>query len=117
MDDLQPIPLSVRSAKFTTKLEAMLSNPFTSDIIAWMPHGKSWKIIDPILFYREVMPEYFEYCNYTSFNRLVNAWGFQMIKNGPDRNCYYHKFFCRDMPHLHKQMCRLSLKKKKHVFK
>jgi hypothetical protein len=37
------------------------------------------------------MPLFFEYSNYHSFNRLVNAWSFRRISSGPDRGSYYHE--------------------------
>mmetsp|Transcript_48902 Transcript_48902/g.57126 ORF Transcript_48902/g.57126 Transcript_48902/m.57126 type:complete len:133 (-) Transcript_48902:523-921(-) len=91
MTSLHEVPRTIRVAKLTIKLDAMLSNPHLSEIITWMPHGKSWKVTNQNRFLQEVMPKYFEYSNYNSFNRLVNAWGFKRIKNGPDRNSYHHK--------------------------
>ena len=37
-----------RSPSFIVKLYVMLSQPELSDIITWLPHGRSWTIIDPI---------------------------------------------------------------------
>jgi hypothetical protein len=59
--------------------------------VCWMPHGRSWKVLKPNLFESMVMPLFFEYSNYHSFNRLVNAWSFRRISSGPDRGSYYHE--------------------------
>lgn len=82
---------SIRVQKFPVKLYAILAQKEFSDIITWMPHGRSWKVLKPNLFESLVMPLFFEYSNYHSFNRLVNAWSFRRISSGPDRGSYYHE--------------------------
>lgn len=82
---------SIRVQKFPVKLYAILGQKDFSDIIIWMPHGRSWKVLKPNLFESLVMPLFFEYSNYHSFNRLVNAWSFRRISSGPDRGSYYHE--------------------------
>jgi hypothetical protein len=77
--------------KFPVKLYVILAQKEFQDIISWMPHGRSWKILKPALFESMVMPLFFEYSNYHSFNRLVNAWSFRRISGGPDRGSYYHE--------------------------
>ena len=64
---------SIRVQKFPVKLYAILAQKEFHDIITWMPHGRSWKVLKPNLFESLVMPLFFEYSNYHSFNRLVNA--------------------------------------------
>ena len=90
---------SIRGQKFPVKLYAILSREEFHDIITWMPHGRSWKVLKPNLFESLIMPLFFEYRNYHSFNRLINAWSFRRIsESGPDRGSYYHevcmKYFC-----------------------
>lgn len=82
---------SIRVQKFPVKLYAILAQKEFHDIICWMPHGRSWKVLKPSLFESLVMPLFFEYSNYHSFNRLVNAWSFRRISSGPDRGSYYHE--------------------------
>jgi hypothetical protein len=82
---------SIRAQKFPVKLDAILSQKAFHHIIAWMPHGRSWKVLKPKLFETIVMPLYFEYSNYHSFNRLVNAWSFRRVSHGPDRGSYYNE--------------------------
>lgn len=88
---MSPSSTAIRVQKLPAKLSAMLSNPEYQHIISWMPHGRSWKVHNPHAFVEEVIPKYFEYTNYNSFVRLVNAWGFRRITKGPDRNSYYHE--------------------------
>ena len=35
---------TMRLQKFPAKLESILSRPEWSDIVTWMPHGRSWKV-------------------------------------------------------------------------
>eukprot|EP00934_Nitzschia_sp_Nitz4_P006946 Nitzschia sp. Nitz4//scaffold85_size83877//13680//15091//NITZ4_005218-RA/size83877-augustus-gene-0.158-mRNA-1//-1//CDS//3329559104//6936//frame0 len=104
---------SIRVQKFPVKLYAILAQKEFHDIITWMPHGRSWKVLKPNLFESLVMPLFFEYSNYHSFNRLVNAWSFRRISTGPDRGSYYHELFLRGKPHLQKFMRRLPKTHKK----
>lgn len=105
--------LNIRVQKLPQKLDAMLSDPNASHIITWLPHGRAWKILRHDEFESEVIPKYFQYTNYNSFIRLVNAWGFHRITVGQDRDSYYHELFLRGMPHLHHQMHRLRKDEKK----
>ena len=82
---------SIKSQRLPTKLNAMLSDPDCSHVISWMPHGRAWRILKPKLFVSQVLPKYFDSCNYGSFVRLVNAWGFRRFSSGPDRHAYYHE--------------------------
>ena len=104
---------SIRVQKFPVKLYAILGKKEFEGIITWMPHGRSWKVLKPNLFESMVMPLFFEYSNYHSFNRLINAWSFRRISSGPDRGSYYHELFLRGMPHLQKYMRRLPKTHKK----
>jgi len=92
---------------FPPKLHKLLSNPEFSHIIGWMPHGRSWRVFEPDIFSKYVLPKYFsQQSKYSSFMRQVNGWGFKRITRGPDRNSYYHKLFVRDNPELAPTMSR-----------
>jgi HSF-type DNA-binding len=82
---------SIRVQKFPVKLYVILAQKEFHDIITWLPHGRSWKVLKPSVFESMVMPLFFEYSNYHSFNRLVNAWSFRRVSSGPDRGSYYHE--------------------------
>jgi hypothetical protein len=82
---------SIRVQKFPVKLYAILAQKEFQDIITWLPHGRSWKVLKPNLFESLVMPLFFENNNSHSFNRLVNAWSFRRISSGPYRGSYYHE--------------------------
>jgi len=106
-------PASIKQQKLPIKLNALLSDPELSQIIGWMPHGRAWRILKPKLFVKVVLPLYFDYCNYNSFVRLINAWGFRRLNTGPDRHAYYHELFLKGMPHLHSRMRRITCKDEK----
>ena len=72
------------------KLYRILSNPKFHNIITWQPHGRSWRVLKPKLFEKEVLPLYFRHRNYSSFMRQVNGWGFRRIQKGIDRHTFYH---------------------------
>ena len=82
---------SIRVQKFPLKLYAILAQKEFQEIISWMPHGRSWRVHKPSLFETRVMPLFFEYSNYHSFNRLINAWSFRRVTSGIDRGSYYHE--------------------------
>lgn len=95
---------------FPMKLHSILSNPEFQDIIAWLPHGRAWRILQHKAFEERVIPLYFRHGRYSSFARQVNGWGFRRITHGPDYNAYYHEMFLRGMPHLCEKMKRLTAK-------
>eukprot|EP00562_Extubocellulus_spinifer_P008859 CAMPEP_0178499112 /NCGR_PEP_ID=MMETSP0696-20121128/15645_1 /TAXON_ID=265572 /ORGANISM="Extubocellulus spinifer, Strain CCMP396" /LENGTH=541 /DNA_ID=CAMNT_0020127777 /DNA_START=134 /DNA_END=1759 /DNA_ORIENTATION=- len=105
----------LRMQKFPAKLASILSRPEWNDIITWMPHGRSWKVIKPHDFETLIMPLFFDHSNYHSFNRLVNAWSFRRMSSGPDRGSYYHEMFLRGRPNLHRHMRRLPKNRKKEI--
>ena len=76
-------------------------------VITWMPHGRSWKILNRDLFSQFALPRYFGHSNHASFVRIVNAWGFRRIASGVDRDSYYHELFLRGKPKLHERMKRV----------
>ena len=81
----------VRSQRFPVKLYAILSQPQLSHIITWLPHGRSWRVLDTRAFEASVLPVFFESDNYHSFNRVINAWSFRRKSTGPDKGSYFHE--------------------------
>ena len=88
----------------------ILSNPDFEDIISWLPHGRSWRILQQKAFEERVIPLYFRHGRYSSFARQVNGWGFRRVTHGSDYNSYYHELFLRGLPHLCDKMRRLTSK-------
>lgn len=63
---------SVVSQTFPVKLHDMLSSPSFSHLIAWMPHGRAWKVLKIKVFEERVLPQYFRSGRYSSFMRQVS---------------------------------------------
>lgn len=63
---------------FPMKLHEIISKPEHRHIICWMPHGRSWKILDKGLLESVICKEYFNHESASSFNRSVNGWGFKV---------------------------------------
>lgn len=90
--DLYDASLMLASeAPFTVKLHRMLSNPDYSHIICWLPHGRSWRVLQPKVFAQKIIPLHFRHNRFSSFMRQVNGWGFRRISQGVDVNSYYHE--------------------------
>lgn len=112
-DPLTPLTLPGRVPNFPAKLHSILSRPELADVVAWMPHGRSWRVLKPREFEIRVLPTYFEHAKFSSFIRQANGWGFRRITQGKDRNSYYHERFLRGLPHLCKKMRRPGVTEKK----
>ncbi|KAL7535095.1 hypothetical protein ACHAWF_005056, partial [Thalassiosira exigua] len=69
----------------------MLSDQDMSSAIVWLPHGRSWRVVNREVFAKLCLPRYFGHKNHSSFVRIVNAWGFRRITRGPDRDSYFHE--------------------------
>ena len=63
---------------FPMKLHDILSSWEYRHIICWMPHGRSWKVLDKELLASVVCRENFNHDSFGSFNRSVNGWGFMV---------------------------------------
>lgn len=110
---------------FPQRLMRLLSDFTISDIITWLPHGKSFVILQPEYLAENILPRYFpesasganksksNSCKYPSFTRKLNRWGFRQVTRGPDSGAFHHKLFCRDQPELCLQMiCQRSRRRK-----
>jgi hypothetical protein len=87
----QSMSITSKEPTFPVKLHLILSNPEFEDIIAWLPHGRSWRILQQKAFEDRVIPLYFRHGRYSSFARQVNGWGFGRVTRGSDYNSYYHE--------------------------
>jgi len=86
----------------------MLSREELNEIITWLPHGCSWKIVNKSRFVDKVIPKFFNHKNFKSFLRQVNGWGFMRVNKGLDEGSYYHKSFLRGEPMLARSINRPS---------
>jgi hypothetical protein len=65
---------------FPQRLLCILNDPSLSDVVTWLPHGRSFVIIRPDVFMEEVLPKYLPPADaksstkYASFTRKLNRW-------------------------------------------
>lgn len=109
-----PKCLEEKKTPFPVILHQILTKEELGHIISWLPHGRSWCILDRSQFERNVIPIYFDHGRYASFMRQVNYWGFSRVNKGPDVESYYHEFFLRGLPHLCLKMKRPEKLNKSH---
>lgn len=62
------------SPTFPVKLHLILSNPEFEKIVAWLPHGRAWRILDHKALEEKVIPLYFRHGRYSSFARQVRLY-------------------------------------------
>lgn len=98
-------PKSTEQNSFVSKLHQMLSDATFKHIIAWLPHGRSWHILQPDLLQRDILPLFFRQKNdhpsLSYFMRQVKCWGFHRVRTpSVDTDSYFHECFLRGMPHL-----------------
>lgn len=111
-DPLTPLTPFGSTPNFPAKMYAMLANPMLKGIAEWLPHGRSWRIINQKEFEKSILPIFFDHAKFSSFVRQANGWGFRRINSGPDKNSYYHEYFLRGLPHLCKKLTRPGRSKK-----
>lgn len=122
-DDEEDVNLHSKHGSVTSKdifpqrLFEILEGQY-SDIISWLPHGRSFIIIRPDVFSDEVLPRFFPSSDsrsntkYPSFTRKLNRWGFRQATKGPDTGAFFHPLFRRDQPGLCLEMvCQKSRKR------
>lgn len=107
-DPLTPLTPPGRVPNFPATMHAILCDPALKDVIAWQPHGRSWRILNPRELEIRVLPKYFEHNKFSSFIRQTNGWGFRRLTKGQDRHSYYNENFLRGLPHLCKKMKRVG---------
>lgn len=101
-------PQSLR-AHFPWKLHRILEHAQKeqlSDVISWLPGGKSFRIHDKDRFSKEIMPHFFKSSTYKTFQRNLNLWGFKGVGNG----AFFNENFVQGKPILCNSIIRVSVK-------
>jgi hypothetical protein len=78
-------------------------------IVSWQPHGTAFRVHQPEVFARTVMPHYFKQIQYNSFMRQLHIYGFQRIGKGIDIGAYVHPMFIRDKKYMSLRMPRQGI--------
>ena len=84
--DNQPKKKSGRQL-FPTILHDFVSDPQTNDIITWLPHGRSFMILNR----DEIESDYFRLTQIKSLIRQLNGWGFHRVSDGSEKGAYFHE--------------------------
>lgn len=100
---------------FPQRLMSILNDASLTEIVTWLPNGKSFVVVRPDVFTDKVLPKYLPPVDargstkYPSFTRKLNRWGFRQVTRGPDTGAFHHPLFRRDEPELCLQLvCQRS---------
>lgn len=61
------------TTSFPSKLYKILADPQYAEYIAWLPHGRAWRVIKPKSLEEDVIPKFFRSDRYSSFMRQVRV--------------------------------------------
>jgi len=92
--------------QFPWKLHNMLNNAEAegyNTVVSWNGNN-GFKVHDKDAFVANIVPKYFSQTKYRSFQRMLNMWGFQRIREGPRKGAYVHQNFRRGEPELCNRM-------------
>lgn len=104
VDDLvKSSKLNKANKKFPEIVHDILENPIYHDILAWLPGGKAFIIIDRERFTAEILPKHFKATQFQSFARKLSRWNFTRVPKGPYAGAYYNKLFRKSS----KSLCNL----------
>lgn len=87
-----------KNQTFTQKLYHILT--LNSPHVYWSQDGKYFIIPSPEKFSSEILPTHYSHCNFASFVRQLNMYGFRKLADmsqiGSTSWCFEHSFFTRD---------------------
>ena len=85
-------------------MAALVKHESNDDVVAWLPDGKSFVIVNPELFVKQVLAPVFKHSKYASFVRKLHRWGFQRLTSGSGTDCFHHPMFCKHRKELVKSI-------------
>jgi hypothetical protein len=85
---------------------SILDDDSNTDVLAWMPDGDSFTIVNHRLFVMDRMHKLFSIRNMSSFVRKLSRWGFSRLHEKSTRNSdiFKHKLFLRGRQDLVKRI-------------
>lgn len=101
---------SLNISTFAVRLMKVVSDPFLSDIICWVPDGHAFIIRDVLNFPEKILKNSFpETKTMAGFMRKLHRWGFTLISMKGQEHVYFHQFFDRENPsHCMRIVCQAS---------
>jgi len=91
-----PAKKSKKARTFPEKLMDTMLTHGREDVVAWLPDGKSFVVVDPDAFVDQVLNPVFKQAKYSSFVRKLHRWGFVRLTSGTGTDCFHHPFFNRN---------------------
>ena len=75
--EIQPhVPFPTKVYKILEMADTR-SSGCSPDVVAWLPHGRAFRIIDEDKFLKDVVPMFFRQTKLKSFYRQLNSWGYK----------------------------------------
>lgn len=105
-------PTIERDPPFPEKLHRLLRDVEylgRSDVISFVADD-TFRIHDPVIFFHDVLPQYFRQTKLSSFKRQLKLYGFELVTKGPTIGGYRHKLLSRKDPTLCREMKRVAIK-------
>ncbi len=95
-----------RPKSFPSQLwDAMMTNsPKNDEAFEWLPDGKSFVVVNPEMFCKEILDRKFKQSKYGSFVRKLHRWGFIRLTSGTGTDCFHHPLFQKLRPELLSQI-------------
>ena len=79
-------------------------------IISWIRDGKAFKVHNRSLFIEEFMKKMFNQTKFKLFQRQLNLWGFERVKDGPNKGSYFHPLFVKGRQDCCQRLTCVSVK-------
>lgn len=93
-----PSPRSRCLAPFLTKTYDLIEGSGANHIVSWNDEGSGFIVWSPVEFSQFLLPRYFKHCNFSSFIRQLNTYGFK--KSASNRWEFQHDKFRKGERHL-----------------
>ncbi|XP_010505955.1 PREDICTED: heat stress transcription factor B-3-like [Camelina sativa] len=75
----QPPPPPSPPPPFLVKTYQVVEDPTTDEVISWNEDGTGFVVWQPAEFARDLLPTLFKHCNFSSFVRQLNTYGFRKV--------------------------------------